>query len=161
MPTLPAGSLVPEPELLAPAPLPPLFANVAVGQVTFPAQPPPNNVAPNPVVDLPLVSPGIAPSPTLISYVFAGILMFVPYNTAPPPPPPPTSFPPAPPPPTINTSQTTPPDATFNVYNVCLDPAPPVSVVYVNTIYVCVPVVAVVVAEGTDGIVINGGIIPF
>ena len=76
-----------------------------VAQTALIAEPPPNNVAPNPSDEAPLVSPGVAPLPTLIVYDDGVIFIFVPYKTAPPPPPPPISLPPAPPPPTIKISQ--------------------------------------------------------
>ena len=112
-----------------PPPLPPELPLpiLAGSHPVLAAEPPPNIVAPNPSVDLPLTSPGIAPLPTLILYDPLVIVIFVPYNTAPPPPPPPKSFPPAPPPPTIKISHNIPPVGTLNVYCVC--PVPVLSVV--------------------------------
>ena len=83
---------------------------------------------------IPLVNVFIAapepPLPTLIEPEVK--VIFVANKTLPPPPPPPPC-PPPPPPPTTNTSQTKPPAGAVILYRLCPEPAPPVSVVYVNT----------------------------
>jgi hypothetical protein len=71
VPTLPPAKL--GPDVYAerpPAPLPPLFAKMTVEPVpqsVLVPLPPPNSVAPNPVVVLPFVIAGVAPLPTLIT----------------------------------------------------------------------------------------------
>ena len=70
--------------------------------------------------------------------------MFLIYINPPAPPPPPplfasTPLPPFPPPPIINISYNIPPDGALIVYCVCPVPAPAVSVVYVNIIFISFP----------------------
>ena len=92
---------------LPPLPLPPVFPLLSpvVFHDLFFAPPPPKHIESNASVLYPFCPVPFPPFPTLILYVPAGIVIFVPYNTAPPPPPPPISPPPPPPPPTIKTSQ--------------------------------------------------------